>query len=197
MPMPSWVQASLFRAPFVVVRRGRHVGDCLPVGVRGVSRHERFAAFVPIDGIAHRVAPEDLAAQRAWRTAARRRIIPALEQLERVAEILDGSPYRWGVGGGVGFELATAAPVATVRSDLDLILRVPHRLSRWQARDLLAALPATSVRLDIVMETPVGGVLLRDYAGGAEKVLLRTIAGPRLVEDPWARLPIIPLGEVI
>ena len=75
---------------------------------------------------------------------------------------------------------------ATPDSDLDLILSMPQPISRPRAAELLNALPNVSVRIDVLMETPAGGVLMRDYASGASKLLLRTCVGPRLIEDPWA-----------
>src|ERR1041384_4393364 len=59
--VPDWVRSSLVNAPFVVLRRASRRGHLLPVGIRGASRGERFAAFISIDAILDRISPEQLA----------------------------------------------------------------------------------------------------------------------------------------
>ena len=51
-PAPSWVEPVLRRAPWVVVRRGPVRDGMMPVGVRGLTRSQRFAAFVAVAEIA-------------------------------------------------------------------------------------------------------------------------------------------------
>jgi phosphoribosyl-dephospho-CoA transferase len=60
VPVPDWVPGCLARAPLVVVRRARLRGGWLPVGVRGPSRRERFAAWLSPEMVASRIRPEDL-----------------------------------------------------------------------------------------------------------------------------------------
>ena len=95
--------------------------------------------------------------------------------------------YPWGPGGSVGFEIATGAATATASSDLDLILRQDRPLEPNQATDLLAALAqaAAPARIDVLLETPLGGVALADLAAMQAEVLVRTPCGPRLLVDPW------------
>ena len=59
-PVPSWVETALRRTPWVVVRRGYIRDGMMPVGVRGVTRSQRFAAVVAVTEIAERLSPEDL-----------------------------------------------------------------------------------------------------------------------------------------
>ncbi|WP_312444661.1 phosphoribosyl-dephospho-CoA transferase MdcG domain-containing protein, partial [Stutzerimonas kunmingensis] len=40
--------------------------------------------------------------------------------------------------------------------------------------------------VDLQLETPLGGVALGEWAGGAARVLVKTAEGPRLMSDPWA-----------
>ena len=47
-PVPSWVEPVLRRIPWVVVRRGHIRDGMMPVGVRGLTRSQRFAAFVAV-----------------------------------------------------------------------------------------------------------------------------------------------------
>jgi phosphoribosyl-dephospho-CoA transferase len=196
-PVPAWVQPALLRAPWVVVRRGLFEGGRLSVGVRGTTRSQRFAAWLALGDIAEQRSPEELwdgaenrptpglaSAPGQTRTEA----VPALAALARVAPMLVRHGYRWGPGGSVGFELATAVATATASSDLDLILRQAHRLEPDEARALHSALVAAAApaRIDALLETPRGGVLLADLARAPARVLVRTPYGPRLEADPWA-----------
>jgi phosphoribosyl-dephospho-CoA transferase len=186
-PAPSWVEPVLRRIPWVVVRRG-HVRDgMVPVGVRGLTRSQRFAALVAVDEIADRLSPEDLTISGYVIDQKRKVTVPALAAFDRVAGLLRCRGYFWGPGGSVGFEIATGHATATAASDLDLILRQDRRLEPNQAIDLLAALTnaAAPARIDVLLETPLGGVSLADLAALPAQVLVRTPCGPRLSVDPW------------
>ena len=157
----------------------------IPVGVRGLTRSHRFAAIVAVAEIADRLSPEDLSGRVIDQK--RKNALPALAALDRVADLLICRGYRWGPGGSVGFELATGIATATALSDLDLILRQDRRLDSDRATDLLAALikAAAPARIDVMLETPIGGVALADVAAKRPQVLVRTPLGPRLADDPW------------
>jgi phosphoribosyl-dephospho-CoA transferase len=186
-PVPSWVDAALRSIPWVVVRRGHVRNGMVPVGVRGTTRQQRFAAFLAVAEIAERLSPEDLAVSPDIVAPQRRDAVPALSALARVAPVLARRGYEWGPGGSVGFELATGVPTATVSSDLDVILRHDRRLEPSAAADLRAVLTeaADPARIDVLLETPRGGVSLADLAARPAQVLVRTPEGPRLAADPW------------
>ena len=186
-PVPPWVEPALRRAPWVVVRRGRVTDGMIPVGVRGLARPQRFAAFLAVAEIADRLAPEDLTDSLYAIERARRDAAPALAALARVAPILARRGHRWGPGGSVGFEIATGVLTATFWSDLDLILRQDRRLEPREAIELRAALTEATApaRIDVLLETPCGGVSLADLAAMPRQVLVRTPDGARLSADPW------------
>jgi phosphoribosyl-dephospho-CoA transferase len=186
-PAPSWLGPALQRAPWVVIRRGPVRDGVIPVGARGSARHQRFAAFLAVAEIAERLSPEDLVVSLRAIEQERRDAVPALAALARVAPVLARSGSRWGPGGSVGFEIATGVPTATWSSDLDLILRQERRIEPKQATDLLAALvqAAAPTRIDVMLETPTGGVSLADLTTMRARVLVRTPCGPRLSVDPW------------
>ena len=186
-PVPAWVEPALRRAPWAVVRRG-HVRDgMIPVGVRGMARQQRFAAALAVGEIVDRVSPEELAESRYIIARRRKDEAPALAALARVAPILASRGHRWGPGGSVGFEIATGVATATSSSDLDLILRQNHRLGPDEAIDLQAVLAeaAAPARIDVLLETPRGGVSLADLAATPARLLVRTPDGPHLSADPW------------
>jgi phosphoribosyl-dephospho-CoA transferase len=166
--------------------------------VRGTIRAQRFAAWLAVADIAEQWSPEELwdgVANRPTRLAyasapIRAEAVPALAALSRVAPVLARHGYRWGPGGSVGFELATAVATARASSDLDVILRQPLRLEPDEARVLQAALAeaAAPALIDTLLETPRGGVLLADLAAAPARVLVRTPDGACLAADPWAKL---------
>ena len=184
---PEWVGPVLRQTPWVVVRRGYLQDGSIPVGVRGATRTQRFAACLTMAEIAEQVSPEELTDFRSVVQATRRDAVPALAALTRVAPLLERRRYRWGPGGSVGFELATGAAITTASSDLDVILRQAHRLEPRDADALLAALveAAAPARIDVLVETPHGGVSLADLAARPTHVLVRTPHGVRLEDDPW------------
>jgi phosphoribosyl-dephospho-CoA transferase len=185
--VPPWVEPALKRTPWVVVRRGYLRDGMVPVGVRGLARQERFAAVLAVAEIADRLSPEELTESRY--VIARRRMdeAPALAALARVAPILASRGHRWGPGGSVGFEIATGVATATSSSDLDLILWQDDRLGLDEAVDLRAVLAdaAAPARVDVLLETPCGGVSVADLAAMPARLLVRTPDGPRLSADPW------------
>jgi phosphoribosyl-dephospho-CoA transferase len=194
---PSWVEAALRRTPWVVVRRGRIQAGAIPVGVRGLTRSQRFAAWLAAADVAERRSPEELWDSFENRPPpglacapkqTRQEAAPALAALARVAPLLARHGYRWGPGGSVGFELATGAATATASSDLDVILRQARRQEPDEARALHAALveAAAPARIDALLETPCGGVSLADLAAAPTRFLVRTPDGLRLAADPWA-----------
>ena len=186
-PVPAWVEAALGRTPWVVVRRGRIQAGGIPVGVRGMTRLRRFAAWLAVADIAERLSPEELTGLPYVLKQTRQDAVPALAALARVVPLLARHGYRWGPGGSVGFELATGVATATASSDLDVILRQARRLEPHEALALRAALveAAAPARIDVLLETPRGGVSLADLAAAPTHVLVRTPDGARLVADPW------------
>jgi phosphoribosyl-dephospho-CoA transferase len=87
-PTPAWVRLALERNPWVVVRRGYTRHGTLPVGVRGLTRSERFAAHLAVGDIADWLTPEDLSGSNYLVAEWRRAEVPALTALDYVAPIL-------------------------------------------------------------------------------------------------------------
>jgi phosphoribosyl-dephospho-CoA transferase len=129
-----------------------------------------------------------LAAKLAWRQPSRTSATPAVAVLDDVAAIFaaHGHAGRWGPGGSVGFELASGVPSATADSDLDLMLCADRPMARRDAALLHADLSKLPVRIDLLLETPHGAILLAEYATAQDVTLLRSAHGPRLVRDPWS-----------
>ena len=189
--VPAWVEPALRRTPWVVVRRGPICDGMIPVGVRGLARQQRFAAVLAVAEIADRLSPEELTESHHVIARKREDEAPALAALARVAPILASRGHRWGPGGSVGFEIATGVATATSSSDLDLIIWQDHRLGPDDAIDLRIVLTeaAAPARVDVLIETPLGGVSLAELAAMPARLLVRTPDGPRLSADPWMTGP--------
>ena len=183
---PNWVAAALTRSPWVVVRRDPDRSGLMAVGVRGVLRSERVAAWLDPGRVACCVQPQQ-ARTRAHQLRAPRARMPAMQALALVEGAWRRWPeLHWGPSGSAGFELATAYPAVTPSSDLDLVIRSAHPVSRAQATALLASLPvAAPARIDVLLETPAGGIALSEYARAEGRMMLRTRHGPVLTPDPW------------
>jgi phosphoribosyl-dephospho-CoA transferase len=181
---PAWVPTSLALAPWVVVRRARGPAGLIPVGVRGRTRAERFAALLAQDAVAARVTPEDLIAERVWHHMPRARRLGSLRVLDAVDELFSSLGLVWGPTGSVGFELATGVAAVGTASDLDVVVRAPEPWPLESAREIADHLNWLLTRVDAQLDTPAGAVMLSEYARG-DRVLLRTPDGPRLTWDPW------------
>jgi len=192
--LPTWAAESLRRAPWVVVRRAQINGGLIPVGVRGESRQQRFAAWLSPDDALEVVTPQALVSSRAWALAAaadpvRHRTIAALVVRDRVERVMceHGLAERWGPGGSVGFELASGKPTVTSSNDLDLVLELDRLdLIAGSASSLGSALTGLPVRVDVLLETPEGAVVLSEYVRVCRSetcsFVLRSSTGPRLIQ---------------
>ena len=182
--LPVWVCESLAGAPWVVVRRASCRDGLVPVGIRGDSRQQRFAAWVSEEATLEQVTPQSLASRRLWATGARGAVAPALAALDAVEKIMHRHGFEgcWGPGGSVGFELATGRSTVNQNSDLDLVVQLDHAIPAIDARSLLSSLAVLPVRIDVLLEMPHGAVALSEYAR-AGGFVLRTAQGPLLVKD--------------
>ncbi len=184
---PQWVDEVLEQSPLVVVRRSPFKNDRVPVGVRGKTRDQRFAATILSNNIAKQITPEEFTANKVWRTNKHIRETEMFSAIELVDNILAASGLDWGPTGSLGFELASGMPTITNTSDLDIVVRVPNFLSTKIAQQIVERITKVSVKVDIQLETPNGAVALFEYARDNSKVLLRTMNGPCLVTDPWTQ----------
>jgi phosphoribosyl-dephospho-CoA transferase len=186
--LPAWLDGAwLTRAPLVVRREALPAGR-IPVGARGLQRNQRCAGVAEAGAVTRRVSPSILArslAQRSVRLATAAGDWPCVATLLSVKPRLDALGVEWGPTGGAGFWLASGLPVLRPTSDLDLVVRATSRPDAALIAALCALQEKSACRLDIQVDTGVGGFALSEYANGAARVLLKTAHGPRLVADPW------------
>jgi phosphoribosyl-dephospho-CoA transferase len=183
---PDWTDSALQRLPFVVVRRNPPRAGSIAVGIRGIFRSQRAPAWLPSTAVQACVTPRMLARQCGWCRADYSKS-PAVAVLNQVEMILTAQGFAgsWGPGGSVGAELASGVKCASPTSDLDLVLYADSVLEKRAAQALHAELSALPVRVDVLLEVPQGGVALADFVSDADRLLMRTAQGPRLVRDPW------------
>jgi phosphoribosyl-dephospho-CoA transferase len=182
--LPEWVPACLHATPVVHVRRGMERDAALPVGVRGVSRAQRWATFCRRAFIRRVTSPGHLLAFPF--PASRASSIPALQSLRELVTLWADLDFCWGPIGSIGFELLTGREVATAASDLDVVIYAPRRIAKKEAAHVCGLVAYLPARVDIRVETSNGGFSLSEYANiSTQKVLLRTPFGEILGEDPW------------
>jgi len=176
---PQWAIESLAAGQPVVVRRAVSAEGWVAVGVRGVVREQRLAAFMALEAVVRRVSPEALCHVDCERD------LPVMQALKQLRPMLDDCGWVWGVSGSVGFELASGFTAMHAASDLDLILRTPQLITRNQARKLVELFDQAVCRVDMQLQTPFGAVAIREWASGSARVLLKNQHQACLVADPW------------
>jgi phosphoribosyl-dephospho-CoA transferase len=190
---PDWVRLAFAHSPFAVIRRALAAPGFIAVGMRGDGRAQRYGTWAEAGDIEAVIAPEDLLAA-SFQLDVERRALPAFAMLASVRDEAQSlHAFSWGPTGSAGFELATGTPTVTATSDLDLLIRVPQKLSRERAAQLMIELESFAerarIRVDVQLETPSGGVALAEWAVGKTRVMVRHAQGPQLVSDPWAVSP--------
>jgi phosphoribosyl-dephospho-CoA transferase len=180
---PSCPYLNPNQRPWVVVRRGRISDGLIPVGVRGSQRHERCAGFTRLSEVLEIRQPDQL---RLTLADDSRRALQAFQTLSYLESRLVGLDMSWGPGGSVGYELASGIPTARDDSDLDFILFAPRKLEITEAQDLWRMISSAPGKVDVLVETPLCGFSLREFATTSQhKILLRTSDGRILGSNPW------------
>lgn len=192
-PLPPWASADrLLRAPVVVRREKVDDPRWVPVGLRGKTRSERFAAYLDRNAVARCIRPEMMVDHAPAYIEEQRSRLRAFEALAVLAPLLDATGLTWGPTGGVGFQLASRLPVVREDSDLDILLRSCAPLSTAQMLGLRMICSSPICRIDIQIDTGNGAFSFAEWAkvnaqwaNGNGRVLLKTDTGPVLTTDPW------------
>ena len=176
---PIWAIEAMQAGHPVVVRRAITDSAMVAVGIRGKARHQRYATQMPKSAIIRCVSPEQLVNIDL-------QAFPHLQQrLVGIANVMEYFAVQWGYAGSVGFELATGIRVVHAQSDIDLIMRMPNYLDKQLAHQMLIQLEETTEKVDVQLQTPHGGVALKEWARGSSKILLKSSHAAVLVENPW------------
>ncbi|MBP2057755.1 phosphoribosyl-dephospho-CoA transferase [Lactobacillus colini] len=181
--IPEWARDMLQRSSYVIVRRGDQ-NQKIPVGIRGLKKSQRLAAWIDYDNFDKIFTPIN-AVKKFQQNNNHRFELPAFKLLKKLIPIMKN--YKWGVGGSLEYELATGIHMVHQTSDVDVIMYQPNEISRQDAKNLIDKLHQISiVHADIQVVYDDIGFSLEEYAWGKNKeILVKTNAGPRLVTDPW------------
>lgn len=179
--LPQWVSQQWRLALPLVVRRDCDPQGRIAVGVRGLRRDQRAAAWVAAGAIRRRVTPESLADAHAL---LRSPFVSQQPVQGAIALAQQRWSWPWGITGSCGYALATELPVMHGDSDLDLLIRAPQppdlqEISRWS--EMVSRLPC---RADTQVETPLGAFALNEWLRDG-RVMLKTPQGPRISRHPW------------
>ena len=183
--VPEWAVRELRRAPFLVVCRGLVSEQTIPVGVRGLERNQRWAAFCPTALVKSVTTPPQLLKRAV--PMFRADSVPAFRSLSLLEERWTNLDRTWGPGGSVGFELATGIHAARPESDLDIVLYADRRITTDEAKSVCGVTSGLPSAIDIRVETKACGFSLKEYASqGSAPILLRTPYGVKLGSVPWS-----------
>lgn len=183
-PLPEWAWDTLKEGFFGVVRRDWHADkNLVPIGIRGVERGQRFAAWINAQNIKEKITPMSLTDPLQWKKKYLVALSDTVQTLIKISPLLNERfNLLWGPTGSVAYELATGYKAIKDTSDLDLVIRTSEKISVNEAQDLLNEIQSLAgCRLDIQLETPKGGVSLTEYST-SDQVLAKTNKGPFLHE---------------
>lgn len=182
----KWIEESLTKAPFVVVRRGKMLGDKIPVGIRGDSRDKRHGTYLAENNILGVIKPYEIANKRLWTKnehVKKSRIFEALEVAEKV---LNEKKLKWGPTGSTAFELVSNVITINENSDLDILIKISDYFSVDEAKEINEKLQKVPCKIDIQLEVEKGIISLVEYARGDNPILLRTNDGGYiLTKEPF------------
>lgn len=170
--MPEWVLTEKTAKNIAVVRRMKTLENVVPIGFRGNERTKRFAALTPLDNIQKVITPEQTAFGQIPKS--HEQTIVHLRQLCR--------GIRWGIGGSVGFTMATGIHACTEESDIDVILYKERMESLKPLQRLHEQVQQLNHQVDLQVEVANFGACLLNELVTSTTVLLRTGTGVFLVQ---------------
>lgn len=182
LPSPEWLPSVLCNCKIAVIRRDVFRPGLVPVGIRGRQKAERFGAWLSIDSIVDIITPNMLTKLENWQSKYAFKMPDPVWSLKEITPVLDSTGFCWGPTGSTAFELATGKPSVRMSSDLDLVIDMFEPLDSRTAANLLYILEITSKsNIDVQLETPMGGVSLREYVTSS-RVMVKSSSGPFLEE---------------
>lgn len=174
----KWIEESLIKAPFVVVRRGKMIDDKIPVGIRGDSRDKRYGTYLDKENILNVIEPYEISDKRLWTNNQHVKESNIFKALEIVEEVLkEKKDLKWGPTGSTAFELISNVITINENSDLDILIKIPDFFSIDEAKEINEKIQKVPCKIDIQLEVPQGIISLVEYARGDDPLLLRTNDG--------------------
>lgn len=173
---PQWAKQTLACAPYAVVTRAQAPSGCALVGVRGQLRQQRLSFLMPLTAVELTISPESLAQQTV--SPHLTQSAPCFQNLAQFRSLPSVQGLCWGPVGSIGFELATGSKTTTVRSDLDVIVRMLTEPTLALLKRLRKE--TAELAIDVLLEGKCGAVCLAEYVQSPQRTLIRTPHGPEL-----------------
>ena len=169
---PDWMNEDEMAQGIAVVRRMKVENGKVAIGFRGNNRSKRFAAITTIANINRVIRPFDVLSNTFPATH--------VQSLTYIEKVLDG--LIWGIGGSIGFSMATGINVCHENSDIDIILYCENLQELEHLMPIFSLLQKSIHRVDVQVEIlGIGAVVLADYLEHTS-FILRTGTGPILLE---------------
>lgn len=181
---PDWVAALLNKPRLTAVcRRASLHDELLPIGLRGKDRSQRFACWLPVKAVEQHIQPFELLDTHFQKNiCSHHQHYFVVQHYQAIYPFL--CENHIGIGGSLGFELATGIGTVKETSDLDLIWYADEPFSQSEAKTMLTNLSFKNEIPDCQVITSKGGFSLKEYAT-SETFLMKTIQGPILTKEGW------------
>lgn len=170
--IPDWVFSEDTAKNIAVVRRMKTMEHVVPIGLRGKNRTERFGAFALKDNIFKVITPKEAACGVAP---------PSHEQtINQLRSIFKDT--CWGIGGSVGFTMATGIQACTASSDVDVVLYLERFEALRPLQLLYEEIQRLTHQIDVQIEISALGSCLLNELVTSSNVLVRTGTGVFLMK---------------
>lgn len=170
--VPSWVFTENTAKNIAVVRRMKTMEHVVPIGFRGRNRTERFAAFALKDNVCKVITPKEAAHGVA--PSSHKQTIDHLRSIFK--------DTCWGIGGSVGFTMATGIQACRESSDVDIVLYLEKAASLEPLQLLHEEIQTLAHQIDVQVEIPTLGSCLLNELVTSPSVLVRTGTGVFLMK---------------
>ena len=184
---PEWAQVKLLEFQTVIVTRQKPVHENgIIVGVRGNRRNQRFAFEISKQRIQKQVSPYEALEHFGFnRLPESRKSFPVFQALRSIQDkkLLSAN---FGITGSAGYEIVTGDMMVKETSDLDLILKVDHRIPFDKLKKLWENLNQFSVHADVQLVHADRGFSLEEFVQqNGKQVLIKSGTGPFISNAPW------------
>lgn len=175
-------ELSLSQKVFGVVRRSIvDSPDLVPIGLRGKNRNQRYSQEVSIEAIEKVIHPWELVNTKSFREKEISEYSVYQEYLKAKGILADS---KWGIGGSLGFELASEIAAVKETSDFDLLIFTNSESEL--PINIIKKNSSFFEKLDTQIVSQRGGFSLKEYLHNPEKkILLKTNRGPKLTKEIW------------
>lgn len=182
-PFIGFSEQELHSRP-VVVRRDILPSNLIPIGVRGKTRTERFAAGVLKQHLLQITTPEEIVKERKWLNSNHQELDKHWQTLEKIDYFMRQNQIEWGLLGSLGFELVSHIPTGNGSSDIDLRICYKTKPPDELLTQIHYALSQLPIAVDIQIETPIGGFALHEWIL-KKSAMMKTNRGPLITTNHW------------